>query len=306
MITKLMNRRILILPVFLLSVLSINAQIPNPSFENWTQNGPHFDPTGWTSSNVASTQFNIYTFCEKDTDHTDGNFSCLLTTKYDSFSTSTDPAIICSRELTFSTFVFKYPGFPYTQRPVALGGDWKYFVQWSEESCGIIVLLTKWNTQTHARDTIGFGIIESTSQPQLTWQSFTCNIDYYNTLFPDSAAIKMYSGAGGATVGDYLKVDNLHFIDSTVNAEELHTTERRDLVLYPNPNGGDFRIWIPDVSIEDAVISIFNNLGQCEYRNMILNCGSHPVSIESGLPKGIYYLNVETKRTNRHQKLIVN
>ncbi len=86
-------------------------------------------------------------------------------------------------------------GKPFTQKPVAFQGYYKYYPA-NGDSGLLMALLTKFNTALAKRDTIAYAkmIIKNTVN---TYTHFELNLNYWdNTATPDSISLLMVSSAG--------------------------------------------------------------------------------------------------------------
>jgi xyloglucan-specific exo-beta-1,4-glucanase len=74
--------------------------------------------------------------------------------------------------------------------------------------------------------------------------------------------------------------------------------------LYPNPsNGGRFTILLPEIS-ENAVVTIYDNLGRMVYKKNAQ--GANTIQINSRLKAGFYIVKIKSKGVSFIKKLIVN
>jgi hypothetical protein len=86
-------------------------------------------------------------------------------------------------------------GKPYTQKPVAFQGYYKYFPA-NGDSGLLMALLTKFNTTLSKRDTIAIAklVVKNTVS---AYTHFELNLNYWdNTTVPDSISLLMVSSAG--------------------------------------------------------------------------------------------------------------
>ena len=113
-------KNLLLLFATLFVFFNVSAQIPNPSFENWDNNGLYDEPTGWFTYNRYFTETGV-TLCEKTTQHTDGAYALKLISKYSSLQKSVWPGWALSSDDTAQVDI-KW-GFPCTHRPVYFNCD---------------------------------------------------------------------------------------------------------------------------------------------------------------------------------------
>lgn len=76
-----------------------------------------------------------------------------------------------------------------------------------------------------------------------------------------------------------------------------------ELILFPNPNNGRFKIIFND-NTSDKNIKIYNSLGSLVYRDVLVKEYSKNLNI-SNLPDGIYYLRINYKNNNSIFKKII-
>jgi hypothetical protein len=201
-------------------------QLPNFSFENWgypdSSEGKYKEPCGgvWTSTNGISTQINLTTLTQS-TNAQNGTYAAKLTT-VSVLGPIIGPAILFTGR--FKTYNIDYTdilknaelGVPFTMKPKTLDGYYSYNPV-NSDSALASVLLTKYNTGTNARDTIGYGEFVAKSKVS-AYTSFSVIIDYSftnGTDIPDSILVMFASSKGieglkGET-GSTLYVDNCGF-----------------------------------------------------------------------------------------------
>jgi hypothetical protein len=194
-----MKKILLTIGFAILCVGIISAQtIPNNDFENWAENDEGFmDPTDWGTSNVKiDVVLDVYEFntvTQIDSDVYSGTYAAEATNVYNDMG-ALGEAIIPGI-LTLGEFVLDIAnssgsiegGLPFTDRPYYLKG---YFKSAPEpgDSAMIAIGISKWNTATDERDTIGLGVMYS-SEVVDTWTEFEIPIDWTSTENPDSMNI---------------------------------------------------------------------------------------------------------------------
>ncbi|WP_341907059.1 T9SS type A sorting domain-containing protein [Fluviicola taffensis] len=229
--------------LFLLALAAMpltgNTQVTNLDFENWinpVDSGAIFDnrPVDWFLLNPGLTEpsdFGLF-YHSPATDAQNGNYALKLSTWY--YYTK-DMALLKSA---------------YTSRLGALKGFYKYeensVVDGTDtvvDIAQISVFMTKWNSGTMHRDTIGTGILDLNGAANYT--SFTNIVTYINsTIVPDSMHILLDPSlvrrdpngsnylATDDGIGSFLTVDNFSLIDENA----LGVNEFSQSVhVYPNP-----------------------------------------------------------------------
>jgi hypothetical protein len=118
-------------------------------------------------------------------------------------------------------------GVPFTDRPDVLRGYYAY-ESVANDSCWIAVFLSKWNTSTMQRDTIGYGeFVTNQSTGFSSYTLFEAPISYTTSDTPDTVGVLMVSSKGGyelfppaGQVGSTLVVDSCSFIYDNASLSE--------------------------------------------------------------------------------------
>lgn len=209
-----MIARVLPLLAFGLSLdTGLTAQIPNGGFENWLALGAYEDLPQWVTNStlLAPGPF----ICEKGTPGAVGaHYAKVTTLEVPGFgpygAISTEP-------------------FPYSARPAALNGKFRYGVARGDEAA-VYVVLTKWNPIAQMAEDIGVGFISMVGD-QTTWQDFSVRIGYAGPQDPDTAVIAVLSSFGSPTVGSWMDIDDLVF-GALQSVDEPRAV---DLTVFPIP-----------------------------------------------------------------------
>ena len=219
--------------------LTGNTQVTNLDFETWInpiESGIPFNnrPDNWfllTPGLTEPSDFGLF-YHSPVTDAQNGTYALKLSTWY--YYTK-DRAILSQ---------------PYTSRLGALKGFYKYEENIIDAQTDTIadiaqisVFMTKWNSSTSHRDTIGMGILDLNGAANYTL--FTNPITYINsTIVPDSIHILLDpslvrrdpNGQNYITmddgIGSFLTVDNLSLIDEDVMGLNEFS---QSVNVYPNP-----------------------------------------------------------------------
>jgi hypothetical protein len=181
------------------------SQVPNGSFENWTNFGAYENPDGWSTLNHTTAQSGIFTVT-KGTPGNPGNAYLKVTSK--TTGTSVTGGLAVSGKLDT---VNKIPlsGFSFTQAPVSFGGRWQHMIFGSSQG-SVKVLLTKWNSQLNQRNVVATASVVLTGMA-MSWANFSLNFNYTDSIYPDSCMIVLNASGSNPTNLDYLWVDNLAF-----------------------------------------------------------------------------------------------
>lgn len=232
------------------------AQIPNAGFETWvTPSGASFTvPEFWATSNESLSQLPVpaaANVTQETGSVAEGTSAVKLTSTGILGGFAVASGAISSGNITYdaanTTLTFD-GGFPFTERPGQLVGKMKY-TPVGTDSAYIWVLLTRWNTATSARETVGFGA-HSYATAVAAYETFGVTIDYTSTEFPDTALIVALSTkkivATGAAPGSTLWLDDLSF-EFGAGVNGLNNV--KTINAYPNPatdvlniemNAGDY------------------------------------------------------------------
>lgn len=208
------------------NVENYTDQLPNFGFDNWgfpdSSDGKYKEPCGgvWTSTNGISAQINLTTLTQS-TNAQNGTYAAKLTT-VSVLGPIIGPAILFTGR--FKTYNIDYTdilknaelGVPFTMKPKTLNGYYNYSPT-NGDSALASVLLTKYNTGTSSRDTVGYGeFVVKTKVSNYT--AFSVSIDYTyanGTEIPDSVLVMFASSKGieglKGEVGSTLYIDNCGF-----------------------------------------------------------------------------------------------
>lgn len=234
---KTMKNKLLLLALAFLPFTG-KTQALNLDFENWnypiTDSGLDNRPIGWfvmpPGLNEPS-DFGMF-YNAPATDAQNGNYALTLSTWY---TYTKDLAILKS---PYNSRLSSLKGFyKYEENALASTGDT------ITDTAQISVFLTKWNTNTMHRDTVGTGILDLNTATE--YAAFTNNITYVNlTVIPDSIHILIDPSllrrdpegptfiAMGNGESSFLTVDNLSLIDENVAGLEPVANA---FSVYPNP-----------------------------------------------------------------------
>jgi hypothetical protein len=198
-------------PLFLfslfLSITSVNAQIFNNGFENWTDMGNYEVPDQWGTANPATSHLNVYTVT-KWYPGSPGNWFMKITSKM--YGSNVMNGIAVYGELD-PTNLEPVSGYPYTLRPGRFTGQWQHMI-WGESQGSVCATLTKWDSVNNKRDTIAIAYKELVDMA-MQWEAFSVDFDYLSSSDPDSCMIVLKSNGDQPELNDYLWVDDLAFED---------------------------------------------------------------------------------------------
>jgi hypothetical protein len=268
----------------------IMAQIPNNSFEDWTNMGAYDNPNQWSSMNDITAASGIFT-CEQGTPGYPGSFYIKITSRAIN-GMGVVQGIAVSGQLNTTTLQ-PVSGFPYSGRPQSMQGRWQFMAFGSDQGY-ISILLTKWNVLLHVRDTVAYSY-QPLKGMVMSWREFDIPLTYFRGSSPDSAIIiASASNATGAEIADFSSVylDNLSFYGSVAGIQEVKPIN--SFVIYPNPAQGTLTVQFDKALMKPVLVEILNSLGQKQISiNINSYLSSFPVNV-SQLPSGIYSVKISS------------
>jgi Secretion system C-terminal sorting domain/Putative carbohydrate metabolism domain len=277
------------------------GQIQNSSFENWTP----LSPLDSTNMN-AKYALNNWKHCDNFLQETDSTNFAFFGTFRDSTARSGNYALTLSRWYSIIFDAIKYSD-AIQSRPNSFKGYYKYlpgelregsFSPTFDDEAFVLVYLTKSNTITNQKDTIGRGKLDLIGANNYTL--FEVPINYTNSMLtPDSITIVIaptkYGGRGFCWGNcSWLTIDDVELSNDIVSVEQ--TTPNSAIKVYPNPTAHSFNIDF-ETGIELPLnFQITTILGQ-NLLNKSLSLPSNPIDL-SKLTNGIYIytlLNTDNK-----------
>jgi hypothetical protein len=259
-----------------------SAQIPNASFENWT-NG---SPTDWYANNIPS----VATPIMSSTIAHSGTYSArgeVVT----AFATIFQP--ILQSGVTAE-------GFAFTQRPAGFTGYYQFFPAASSgDRFAINVVLFKGGVG-------GTGVAVAASAPSASVSAFTqFNVPFvYQTAdVPDTCVVQIQiigPGTGQqaiAHVGSYFQLDDIAFT-GVIGGVDQQTTQPEVFQLnqnYPNPFNPSTTIRYSLPSSAHIRLSIYDALGR-EIEILVngeQSAGWNETQWNAHVPSGLYYFRLE-------------
>jgi hypothetical protein len=268
------------------AVATASAQIPNNSFENWTNMGSYSNPDQWGTLNNTTAAVSVYT-ATQGTPGNPGSYYLKLTST--TVGPTVAPGIAVSGVLDTLTMQPK-SGFAFSQRPASFTGRWQHMIFGSSQG-SISVILTRWDTQNNMRETVATAN-QTLSGMAMSWANFTINFTYQTGNNPDTCIIVLRASGANPTNQDYLWVDNLAFT-GTVGIEN-QSSFLNNVSLYPNPANSQLAVDLNFNSPQETTLQIVDLNGRVvySYNTGMLN-GQNKETIDiSGLAKGAYLLRV--------------
>jgi hypothetical protein len=266
-----------------------NDSVPDPGFEKWINNPnppyePYEDLEYWGTPNEFTSLAGVITVT-KDTDTTYGNFAARLETKY--ILTFKVPGVVTLGEIKVDIITAGAEitgGIPFTRKPLRLKGYFKYQPH-NNDTCVVIVLLTKFIPAKGKRDTLGAGSFFS-GDTISEWTEFTAEVQYFNEEIPDSLNIIFSSSYNyyDAVPGSVMWIDNLVFEGNEGIAPDI--IPKVKVNVYPNPATDNITFDLEE-DPEEGEIIIYNTEGRQVYSGEVKQ-QRFTIDI-TGLTTGNYY-----------------
>ncbi len=257
-----------------------SAQIPNAGFEDWTNLGAYNNPVGWQTLNDYTAEISQFT-CTKGTPGNPGGSFIKLTSK--GFKSFVFTGIAVAGQLDVITTT-PYAGYPFTDRPEKLTGNWQHMIFGSSQGY-IDVFLTRWDATLNARVPVA-SKHEQLSGMAMSWENFEIPLNYTDDGNPDSCMIVMSASGDNPTHNDYLWIDNLAFQGSVgiQNIAGSYVT----IEGYPNPANHQVSFRLNAKNNEQVRCVISNQVGAI-VRNERMRIVNDIVSLKvEELNAGIY------------------
>jgi hypothetical protein len=278
------------------------AQIPNNSFETWTDMGTYIMPNGWDQLNATTATTSVFT-CEKGMPGAAGPYYIKLTSKtVPGFGVA--PGVAVSGQINLTTYQPK-SGFAYTARPANLTGSWQYMAYGSDQG-SVSVLLTKWNTALSKRDTVSY-TSQALSGMVMSWSTFTIPLTYMTTATPDSAIIVLAASGSTPVNLSYLYVDNLAFSGTVTNGVTAINSNIADAAIFPNPASNRITVSYNSASAGPVSINIMDLNGRTVAKhNVAATTGNNSIDINTAnLAKGVYAVSISDEHNTQIKKLVI-
>ncbi len=267
---------------------AVFAQIPNASFESWS-NG---EPTGWFSNNI--TQLNVLTITQSSDAQSGSSAAKIAVANY--LGIDMGPVLWVGSTTS--------PGFKVTQRYGSLSGYYK-FSPVLGDVLSVAVTMSKNGT------TIGSGLLD-VSAAASSYTPFSVNIKYAGSDVPDTCNIyfviawKDTSQSGHS--GSYALIDNLSLSAVTGVAQANQPISYKLYQNYPNP-------FNPSTTIEYQIprqsfvkLKVYDVLGNevSELVNREEQAGNYKVNFDaSKLSSGVYFYELQAGSFTQVKKLIL-
>lgn len=281
------------------------TQIPNNSFENWTNKGTYEVPDNWSTMNNTTSQYNLFT-AVKGTPGNPGNSYLKLTSKTINGSV-VNAVAVCGKLDTLTGQAIS--GFPYSAKPISLTGKWQHMIYTYPEvpqAQGTMkVWLTVWNSSTQQREIVA--TIDTTFFDMvMSWQTFTFPFTYQSWKYPDSCIIQVNASGSTKKNYDYVYLDNLSFSGTYIGIED-NNNEDFDFTISPNPTNSEIILRFNSNKCEATELEIYSIDGKLVFQqNMELLSGKQEIKLDfNSLSSGIYSVKILNSSGTKTKKLII-
>lgn len=264
----------------------VYGQIPNGSFDEWSNANGYTTPTNWGNLNALTSSSGFYS-CEEGVPGFDGISYLRLTTKAIA-GIGVVPGVVVCGEIDTLTYLPK-SGFPFSGRPQYLGYYLQYMPYDGSDSCSVSVLLTKWNPLQSRRDTVAYGASYFNSMAH-EWFSNLTTLYYYSSANPDSAIIVISASASARQNGSYIMIDDMQF-DGFVIPSDNGQMGGSDLLVFPNPSSGIVNIRFADNEKLPDEILVYDLSGKLIVHEAAV--ADNYILDASNWGKGLYFLQLK-------------
>jgi hypothetical protein len=268
------------------------AQIPNPGFEDWINQGNYLIPTGWWSANDSVQSGNVYPV-NRSTDHfppNSGSYSIRIENHTELLPSWAAYGIIWTGGLLGNN----YPVFPIQGHPLTLYGYHKFLPQ-GNDTFEIHIRL-----YNNGQD-IGGGQFK-TAEMVNSWQPFSLDLSDYTTA--DSARIMILAcynnDAPDPSGNSVLFIDNLSFDSLIVDGTE-NINEALDAAVNPNPFNEQVSINVP-AGNENMVLTLSDLNGRALL--VLTGIKNQQVLDMQKFPPGLYLLSVSSTKGSARKLLV--
>ena len=299
-----MKKSLLLFAILYLGLNGFSQQssLPNGNFESWWQkpNWGYWEPNGgfFHTLNILDTvptSAGVTVYPCSDTVH-GGNYSARCITRLMVIAyplVVTIPGVIGTLNINWvKSAAVLGEKFNWTTKPERFQG-WYQSYPLNGDSTGAIILLSKWNTGTHKRDTIAYNRLVFKSVVN-SWTQFDAAITYRNnTTMPDSITVLLLSCAGYDAANMMGSVgqpgSQAYFDDVTITnvaGIEYVFHPSVDVKISPNPASSFINVKLDKV-MKDGSIEIYDGQGR-ETGQFTMTDISGQINV-SNLSPGVYY-----------------
>jgi hypothetical protein len=277
-----MKKSIMLLAAICLFALNLNAQIPNPGFEDWP-----LASNGWPVGNPIQSS-DVFP-------QGIGNYSLRLINNAVSNPEMTDFGFCVTSPFPGSWA----PSFPITIQPISFTGYYKFLPVNGDTAVIGAVLYFEGDTVSTAFIRVNAAVPDWTSfdipfSPYELADSASVGFSAYNWIFGEAGMPVMQGNSE-------LFIDNLNF-DNLINTLPDATSTRPFVDLYPNP-ARNYIWWTTDKEDNaEVIINIYNTSGSC-LKSEHTSLQKKRIDLSS-LSEGVYMVETNWNKQQNRQKII--
>lgn len=196
-------------------------------------------------------------------------------------------------------------GTPLSFKPTALNGYYKATTLTPGDLPFAKVLLTKYDSILHQRDTVSYSEFNFTTNENFTPFSIPL-VDLMEGVIPDTITTIFYS-SNPATVNEFdvwsnLYLDSISLSPSNPTDIDINSSLNAELNVFPNPTSGEFRI--ENITHSITQIEIYNQIGM-KVKSINLQ-PDRTLSIDmSSYPAGMYYVKTDQPGLSTKKLILV-
>ena len=283
---------------YLMGTLVLGAQtLSNPSFETWGS------PAEYAADTVPNQWWTMY--CNSSHQTTDAFQGIYATRLQGTFLCGIAPGILVNGTKPVNYMNMIESGSPFTSKPSAIGGFYKYTEVTTDDSAEVTIILKKYNIYTLQRDTVGIGYSAMAAASGYT--SFNVNINYLMpTETPDSMIIMFNSSKYMHFDPVTMALPNLYIdrigLPETANGIEPindYCGTTHPSVVFPNPmiETGTLLIKGDITTFQTFDLRIFDVSGKLVRQESISAKSTMDIS-RTGLLSGTYLYTIRSGNTH--------
>lgn len=272
----------------------VHAQIPNAGFENWET---LLGTTTKTPSGFISSNYSVYDGGEASvlqTTGVSGKGASLVTQMMidaDNGDTTYEGGFLMSGDLDIWSGSLNEK-FPLSGKPLFLKGHYAYQPAGDDEFA-ITLVLYKEGVMVGTAEFSGTTVTSG-------YQPFSIEVDYLQSIVPDSASLTIISSVNATQAGTILNVDEFSLDYGTPNSVAI--PESSILSTYPNPANSQVNIVLPEW-LKEGAFTLMNTQGQVVKSGRLYQ-GTGTMSLEtSDLPAGVYFVQINDGSNTAKSKI---
>lgn len=279
----------------------MNAQVPNYSFENWTNMGTYENPDNWGTMNNITAPSGIFTVT-KGTPGNPGSYYMKITSR--TVVSGVIGGIAVSGQLDSMTMQPK-SGFAFNQRPASFTGKWQHMIYGNSQG-SVTATLTRWDSNSNTRIPVAVAT-QTLSGMAMSWANFSINFSYSDGGYPDTCIIVLKASGANPTNNDYLWVDNLAFSGSVVGTGAEQSLLQQ-VSVYPNPAGNTMQVKMNLAKTQQVRIAICDLQGRVvQSEDVKLQAGENTRTLDlTALARGTYLLRVVAEEGTAVQTIVAD